>query len=415
MDLNKKIFIRLGIYVGVLLTLFFIVYQIKHPDPTNLLIFILFIIVGEGLVVLLYFEYKAYFSRYDINQQALDRDFLVKELDRVNKELKTKDDQMVLMSSFAGQGIILINHLKEIIYANDIAMKLLDIIETEHNIYTNRIRHITIKEQITVTLKTKQNDNQNYKINHKDLNVKTILTEQSKTNFVLVIIEDLTDQVQLQNVKKDFFSYAGHELKTPITILRGYAELIQQEIITSSEAKEVSTKMVELTDFMKGFVDDMLMLSRLETFVDGPIETIYLKQMLLDTLEYFDKSIKDKAIKVETDIEDITFEGDKLDFSKLFNNMIENAIKYNKVYGEIKLSLKRTLNQIVFTIYDTGLGIPFKDQERIFERFYRVNETRKQPGTGLGLAIIKHIVNKYHGHISVESKENVYTKFTIVI
>jgi len=415
MDLNKKIFIRLGIYVGVLLTLFFIVYQIKHPDPTNLLIFILFIIVGEGLVVLLYFEYKAYFSRYDINQQALDRDFLVKELDRVNKELKTKDDQMVLMSSFAGQGIILINHLKEIIYANDIAMKLLDIIETEHNIYTNRIRHITIKEQITVTLKTKQNDNQNYKINHKDLNVKTILTEQSKTNFVLVIIEDLTDQVQLQNVKKDFFSYAGHELKTPITILRGYAELIQQEIITSSEAKEVSTKMVELTDFMKGFVDDMLMLSRLETFVDGPIETIYLKQMLLDTLEYFDKAIKDKAIKVETDIEDITFEGDKLDFSKLFNNMIENAIKYNKVYGEIKLSLKRTLNQIVFTIYDTGLGIPFKDQERIFERFYRVNEARKQPGTGLGLAIIKHIVNKYHGHISVESKENVYTKFTIVI
>jgi len=159
----------------------------------------------------------------------------------------------------------------------------------------------------------------------------------------------------------------------------------------------------------------MLMLSRLETFVDGPIETIYLKQMLLDTLEYFDKAIKDKAIKVETDIEDITFEGDKLDFSKLFNNMIENAIKYNKVYGEIKLSLKRTLNQIVFTIYDTGLGIPFKDQERVFERFYRVNEARKQPGTGLGLAIIKHIVNKYHGHISVESKENVYTKFTIVI
>src|SRR5690554_2911774 len=415
MDLNKKIFIRLGIYVGVLLTLFFIVYQIKHPDPTNLLIFILFIIVGEGLVVLLYFEYKAYFSRYDINQQALDRDFLVKELDRVNKELKTKDDQMVLMSSFAGQGIILINHLKEIIYANDIAMKLLDIIETEHNIYTNRIRHITIKEQITVTLKTKQNDNQNYKINHKDLNVKTISTEQSKENFVLVIIEDLTDQVQLQNVKKDFFSYAGHELKTPITVLRGYAELIQHEIITGSEAKEVSTKMVELADYMKGFVDDMLMLSRLETFVDGPIETIDLKKMLLDTLDYYHRSIQEKSIKVELNVDDISFEGDKIDITKLFKNMIENAIKYNKEHGTIKIDLKRNLNQIVFIIEDTGLGIPFKDQDRVFERFYRVNEVRKEPGTGLGLAIVKHIVNKYHGHISVESVENEYTKFTIVI
>src|SRR5690606_13405042 len=118
--------------------------------------------------------------------------------------------------------------------------------------------------QISATFKTKTSETQNYKIGYKNLNVKTISTEQSKENFVLVIIEDLTDQIQLQTVKKDFFSYAGHELKTPITVLRGYAELIQQEIISGSEAIEISTKMVELTDYMKGFVDDMLMLSRLE-------------------------------------------------------------------------------------------------------------------------------------------------------
>src|SRR5690554_6660619 len=101
MDLNKKIFIRLGIYVGVLLTLFFIIYQILHPDIRNLFIYLIFLAIAEGLVIALYFEYKAYFSRYDINKQAVDRDFLVKELDRLNQELKTKDDQMLLMSSFA--------------------------------------------------------------------------------------------------------------------------------------------------------------------------------------------------------------------------------------------------------------------------------------------------------------------------
>src|SRR5690606_22000912 len=103
--------------------------------------------------VALYFEYKAYFSRYDINQQVVDRDFLVKELDRLNHELKTKDDQMLFMSSFTGQGIILINHLKEIIYANDTAVKLLNIVDTKDNSFLNRIRHTVIKEQISTTLK----------------------------------------------------------------------------------------------------------------------------------------------------------------------------------------------------------------------------------------------------------------------
>lgn len=415
MDLNKKIFIRLGIYMGLLFTLFFITYQFLHPNLSNFFIFLIFLIVGAGLVAALYFEYKAYFSRYDINKQVVDRDFLVKELDRLNQALKEKDDQMVLMSSFSGQGIVLINHLKEMIYTNDVAIKLLSIVETKSNSFINRIRHTVIKEQISSTFRTKTHESQNYKIGHKNLNIKSISTEQSKENFVLVIIDDLTDQIQLQNVKKDFFSYAGHELKTPITVLRGYAELIQQEIITGSEAKDVSTKMIDLADFMKGFVDDMLMLSRLETFVDGPLEQIELKKLLTETLEYFEKPINDKSIKVETNIEDILIEGDKLDFVKLFKNMIENSIKYNKENGTIKISLKRNLNQIVFVIEDNGVGIPYKDQERVFERFYRVNEVRKEPGTGLGLAIVKHIVNKYHGHISVDSKENEYTKFTIVI
>src|SRR5690606_5561688 len=240
-------------------------------------------------------------------------------------------------------------------------------------LFMNRIRHTVIKEQILKTFESKAHEKQNYKIGHKNLNVNTISTEQSKENFVLVIIEDLTDQVQLQNVKKDFFSYAGHELKTPITVLRGYAELIQHEIITGSEAKEVSTKMVELTDYMKGFVDDMLMLSRLETFVDGPIETIDLKKMLLDTLDYYHRSIQEKSIKVELKVDEISFEGDRIDVTKLLKKMREYVSKYKKEQGTIILILKRKLAQMVLVLVDTGVGIPLKDQDRVLERFYRVN------------------------------------------
>jgi len=415
MDLNKKIFIRLAVYVSILLTIFFIVYQILHPEITNLFIYLIFLVIGLGLVWALYIEYKAYFSKYDIHKQALDRDLLIKELDRLNTELKTKDEQMLMMSSFAGQGIILINDKKEIIFANESAIKLLNIVDAKTNSYEHRMRHTMIKEQIKKTYQTRQHENYNYKIDHKNLNVKTISTEQNRSNFVLVIIEDLTEKIQLQNVKKDFFSYAGHELKTPITVLRGYAELIQQEIIKGEEAIDISKQMIDLIDFMKGFVDDMLMLSRLETFTGGEKESIDLKKLLLDTLAYYQGAIDDKKIEVELDIEDVTFEGDRLDFTKLFKNMIENAIKYNKESGQIKISLKRALNQLVFIIYDTGIGVAVEDQDRIFERFYRVHSSRKEPGTGLGLAITKHIVNKYHGHISIESESNKYTKFTIVI
>lgn len=415
MDLNKKIFIRLAVYVSILLTVFFIVYQILHPEITNLFIYLIFLVIGLGLVWALYIEYKSYFSKYDIHKQALDRDLLIKELDRLNTELKTKDEQMLMMSSFAGQGIILINDKKEIIFANESAIKLLNIVDAKTNSYEHRMRHTMIKEQIKKTYQTRQHENYNYKIDHKNLNVKTISTEQNKSNFVLVIIEDLTEKIQLQNVKKDFFSYAGHELKTPITVLRGYAELIQQEIIKGEEAIDISKQMIDLIDFMKGFVDDMLMLSRLETFTGGEKESIDLKKLLLDTLAYYQGAIDDKKIEVDLDIEDVTFEGDRLDFTKLFKNMIENAIKYNKESGQIKISLKRALNQLVFIIYDTGIGVAVEDQDRIFERFYRVHSSRKEPGTGLGLAITKHIVNKYHGHISIESESNKYTKFTIVI
>lgn len=415
MDLNKKIFIRLAVYVSILLTVFFIVYQILHPEITNLFIYLIFLVIGLGLVWALYIEYKAYFSKYDIHKQALDRDLLIKELDRLNTELKTKDEQMFMMSSFAGQGIILINDKREIIFANESAIKLLNIVDAKTNSYEHRMRHTMIKEQIKKTYQTRQHENHNYKIDYKNLNVKTISTEQNKSNFVLVIIEDLTEKIQLQNVKKDFFSYAGHELKTPITVLRGYAELIQQEIIKGEEAIDISKQMIDLIDFMKGFVDDMLMLSRLETFTGGEKESIDLKKLLLDTLAYYQGAIDDKKIEVELDIEDVTFEGDRLDFTKLFKNMIENAIKYNKESGQIKVSLKRALNQLVFIIYDTGIGVAVEDQDRIFERFYRVHSSRKEPGTGLGLAITKHIVNKYHGHISIESESNKYTKFTIVI
>ncbi|WP_025725523.1 sensor histidine kinase [Acholeplasma granularum] len=415
MNLNQKIFIRLGTYVGVILTLFFIVYQIKYPNIENLYIYLIFLAIGAGLVLALFLEYKEYFSRYDINQKVVDSDFLVKELDRVNQELKDKDNQLLMMSSFAGQGIILINNHKEIMYANELARKRLSLLDTQSKSYINQIRHTKIKDQINRTFMDVVPYKDTHMIQNKNLEIKTIPTEQSKDQFILVIIDDLTEKLQLQTIKKDFFSYAGHELKTPITILRGYAELIHQEIITGKEATEISAKMIDLADYMKGFVDDMLMLSRLETFTDGPLETLKLKDIILNTIEYFNNAIKEKQIKLELDLDDILFEADPMDMQKLFKNMLENAIKYNKENGLINISIKKVLNQIVFTISDTGLGIPFSEQDRIFERFYRVNDKRKTPGTGLGLAIVKHIVNKYHGHISVESVENEYTKFIIVI
>ena len=221
---------------------------------------------------------------------------------------------------------------------------------------------------------------------------------------ILMVLKDVTEERQIGQMKRDFFSHASHELKSPLTAIKGYAELILYDMIKENEIKESSEKIINQTEFMSALVEDMLMLSRLENIKEESYQDIYLDQILDEVLDTLSQPLKDKQMELEVlKKEHISYYGDPLDFSKLFKNLIENAYKYSDSNKTITIDLKAQKDQIIFIVKDQGKGIPKEHQSRVFERFYRVDKGRLDGGTGLGLAIVKHIVIKYQGKIDLKS------------
>jgi len=221
---------------------------------------------------------------------------------------------------------------------------------------------------------------------------------------ILMVLKDVTEERQIGQMKRDFFSHASHELKSPLTAIKGYAELILYDMIKENEIKESSKKIINQTEFMSALVEDMLMLSRLENIKEESYQDIYLDQILDEVIDTLSQPLKDRKMTLEmVKKEHISYYGDPLDFSKLFKNLIENAYKYSDENKTIKIELKTQKDQVIFIVKDQGKGIPKKHQSRVFERFYRVDKGRLDGGTGLGLAIVKHIAIKYQGKIDLKS------------
>ena len=239
-----------------------------------------------------------------------------------------------------------------------------------------------------------------------DIQVSPFLKTESNETQVLIVVDDVTLERSTEQMKKDFFSYASHELKSPITSIKGFAELVLYDMVTKEDAKKALTSIVNQSDMMTTLVEDMLMLSRLENYKESRQIEVNLKETLKDVLSTLTPIIEQKNIIISHNMHMIHMICDPMDMFKLFKNIIENAIKYSKDHAKVTIKLHQVNQSIIFVVKDEGFGIPSVHQPRIFERFYRVDEYRNEDGTGLGLAIVKHIVMKYDGIIQLESKVN---------
>lgn len=219
--------------------------------------------------------------------------------------------------------------------------------------------------------------------------------------------------------KKEFFANASHELKTPITSIRGFAELISSGLIDDKDKIiEYSTTIKREAIRMDTLVEEILKLSSLEDIDEEnemPLEKINIAEIIKEAVEVLDYKLYEKKIITNVDVHDVYIESVHEDILRVFTNLIENGIKYNKDNGKIYISARKIRKKAVIKIKDTGIGIKEEDLSHIFERFYRVDKSRnrKVEGTGLGLSIVKRIVMKYKGEITVKSTYNVGTEFTI--
>ncbi len=218
-------------------------------------------------------------------------------------------------------------------------------------------------------------------------------------------------------IRQEFFSNASHELKTPITSIKGYTELLESGLVTKPDVQKDFLGRIEAeADRMTNLINDILMISKLETKdVQVEMTKFQIYPLLEDVLSSVTPMANEYGVKVITECKPLTVKANVQQLQELISNLLVNGIKYNKPDGMVRLTITADQEDMILVVSDTGVGIPREAQKRVFERFYRVDKGRskKMGGTGLGLSIVKHIVNYYGGTIRLESQVDVGTTFTV--
>ena len=323
------------------------------------------------------------------------------------KEEKLKIDYIL---DSIGEGLVFFDKNQNVILINKYALNVLDL--QKNDVIDRNYKFLLLGEQFTEAIKSLDNETStsvDFKINGK---VYEFLLSKVSTKWVNsdikdgigLLIIDTTDSRMNEKMKKEFFQNASHELKTPLTTIIGYQELLKNNLITNEEEiKNAEDSIVKEAKRMKSVIDDMMSLSSLELKnVASHKKEIDAKHDIQEISNSLSLLSKEKIVDVILNLEEVTLNMVPEDFDRLVRNLITNAIKYNKTNGKVFV----TLTKNYLKVKDTGIGIEAKNINRIFERFYRVDKSRSRNdgGTGLGLAIVKHICLNYAFKIEVNSK-----------
>lgn len=237
----------------------------------------------------------------------------------------------------------------------------------------------------------------------------------------VAVLQDVSELQRLEVVRRVFVANASHELKTPITAIRGLVEtLIDDKELAYSKRERFLGKIKNQSMRLSSIVTDLLTLSRLESESSEPEGIPFdLREVVLASAKAFVPTGEEKGIAVEIQVPDTPIEvmGDEEALYQVVNNLLDNALKYTPKGGSVRTCLKLQGNDAVIEVQDTGIGIEPKDRDRIFERFYRVDKARSRElgGTGLGLSIVKHIAIVHGGRVTVDSVPETGSTFRVFL
>ncbi|PIQ88615.1 MAG: hypothetical protein COV72_07325 [Candidatus Omnitrophica bacterium CG11_big_fil_rev_8_21_14_0_20_42_13] len=235
----------------------------------------------------------------------------------------------------------------------------------------------------------------------------------------LVVLHDITELKKLEKIRSDFVANVSHEIKTPLTSIKGSVETLLEGALEDKENARSFLKIIQRhTDRLDNLVNDLLSLSSLESGEKLlKIERVDLGEICSDAAAGFKSLLRKSSIELKNELGHLFVTADKETLSRAFANLIDNAVKFNKQGGFIRIYSEDAGDKIKIIVEDSGIGIPAKDVPRIFERFYRVDKARSRQigGTGLGLSIVRHAVELHGGSAGVESTEGLGSKFFITL
>ena len=247
-----------------------------------------------------------------------------------------------------------------------------------------------------------------------DLGMKPLYDEL--TPFSEKIHNQYNEILKTANIREEFSANVSHELKTPLTAISGYAELMATDQAASSTTKHFSNEILKSAARLRSLIDDTIMLSELDRYREKVSEAVRLDEITAECVSSMSIDAQKKKVSLQYHGDPVEIYGQSELLRHMVENLIQNAINYNRENGKVDVSVLNEGDKVVLTVKDTGIGIPEKDQERVFERFYRVDKSRSRAtgGTGLGLAIVKHIAEIHNATIKLTSQENVGTEIRII-
>ena len=339
------------------------------------------------------------------------------EIEQQMQELQHKRDEFDQITDNMKEALVLLDHSGRILSINPAAKNLYEIASVtigEDFLTLERKQFMReALEQAKVQGHAEFRAQKNGRDYQFDVNR---IDSDGNTRGMVILAYDITEQVNAEKHRQAFTANVSHELKTPLQAIIGSAELMENGIVKTDDLPRFVGHIRKEASRLLYLIDDIIRLSQLDEGAEMDQEDVPLKQLAEDVCETLTDAAKLKDVTLEVTGEDVVMRGVRRLLYEILYNLCDNAIKYNRAGGSVTVSVSQKTNEICVSVKDTGIGIPPEHQDKIFERFYRVDKShsKQSGGTGLGLSIVKHAVQYHHGKIVLASQVNVGTTITVL-